>query len=298
VRVGIQFVALLLGAGIVVAFSEIQRRARSRPAATRTVGDATADGEDGAETAEAAETTEPEVQPRTEPDWQRILAALRPVRERGWESPVGQPAEESWPLVLLTIFVGLVLGFAWLAGPWRIATFVIYLLLGIGTALTALSLVDWQRGEFLPPGGGQVIVRSALGCVASLVILAWLPNTTYRGLSAESMRAELIELSVGARPRALADEFAGPGIALVVSLAFATLAMVAVLLLAIVETASMRAMAAVGAGSRRRGTLWAAQFYRDRQPPLWGRLLVLVVLGFVLGAGVVLRLWDSTLGSP
>ena len=201
-------------------------------------------------------------------------------------------------MVLLMMFVGTALGFASVAGPWRFAMFVMYLALGVGASLTALGIADWQAGRFLPPGSSGSIIRAAVSCLTSASLLLWIPSTTYRGLSAESMRDELLKVSAAKRPRALADQFHGPGIALAAVLTLAVVIVVSLLLFIVVEMSSMRAMATVGEGGRRRSTLWWAQFYRDYQPPLWGRYIVLTVIGFMLGAGVLLRIWDSTLGSP
>ena len=93
---GTQIVALLLGALVVLGGREARQWWQTRPTRQSAVASAEVDGfaDVGAET----------VAPVVEPDWQRLLAALRPVRERGWEGPVGQPAEESWPMVLLMMF--------------------------------------------------------------------------------------------------------------------------------------------------------------------------------------------------
>jgi hypothetical protein len=201
-------------------------------------------------------------------------------------------------MVLLVVFVGTMAGLAFVAGPWRWATFLLYFLLGLGSALTALGLADWQSRVFLPPGGRSTLVRGVLACLSTAALMLWAPHTTYRGLEVASTRDALLAVPLKERPRELADQFHGPGLALAGTIAFAGLLMVSLLLLVIVEVSSTRAMTAVGRGSRRRSTLWWAQFYRDRQPPLWGRYLVLTVLGFALSAGVLLRLWDSTLGKP
>ena len=302
---GVQIVALILGAFVVLGGREARQWWQTRPTrTTKRASDGAVDpaAEEAPQTAtpidSLADTAAGQVAPAVEPDWQRLLIALRPVRERGWEGPVGQPAEESWPMVLLMMFVGVALGFASVAGPWRFAMFVMYLALGVGAALTALGFADWQAGTFLPPGGRGAIVRAAASCLTSTALLLWIPRTTYRALSAESMRNELLQASVAKRPRALADQFHGPGIALAVALTVAVVIIVSLLLFVVVEMTSLRAMVKVGTGGRRRSTLWWAQFYRDRQPPLWGRYIVLTFVGFVLGAGVLLRVWDSTLGSP
>ena len=301
---GVQIVALVLGAVVVLGGREARQWWQTRSTRTHNVAadgavDASAEAMETAATIDGFVDTEAmPAAPVVEPDWQRLLIALRPVRERGWEGPVGQPAEESWPMVLLMMFLGVALGFASVAGPWRFAMFVMYLVLGVGAALTALGFADWQAGTFLPPGSRGAILRAAASCLTSTALLLWIPRTTYRALSAESMRDELLQVSVSKRPRALADQFHGPGIALAAALTFAVVIVVSLLLFIVVEMTSLRAMVKVGAGGRRRSTLWWAQFYRDRQPPLWGRYIVLTVVGFVLGAGVLLRLWDSTLGSP
>jgi hypothetical protein len=201
-------------------------------------------------------------------------------------------------MVLLMMFCGVMLGLAFVAGPWRWAVFVLYFLLGVAAALTALGLSDWQTRVMLPPGGRGTLIRGAAACVTTVVILLWAPHTTYRGLTVRSIRDELLTTSITKRPRALADQFHGPGIALTGTIVLAVLISASLLLMTIVEVSSTRAITAVGRGSRRRSTLWWAQFYRDRQPPMWGRYVVLTVLGFSLSAGVLLRLWNSTVGKP
>jgi hypothetical protein len=298
--VGVQIVALLVGTVLVLGGREARQWWQTRATRSNPVdaGDSTAATPMAAEHGELVDPAAEAAAPATEPDWQRLLIALRPVRERGWEGPVGQPAEESWPMVLLMILLGIALGFASVASPWRFATFVLYLVLGLGAALTALGFADWQAGTFLPPGNRGAILRATASCLTCSVLLLWIPRTTYRGLSAESMRDALQQVSVTKWPRTLADQFHGPGIALAVTLAFAVTILVSLLLFIVVEMTSLRAMIKVGAGGRRPSTLWWAQFYRDRQPPLWGRYIVLTAVGFALASGALLRLWDSTLGKP
>ena len=303
---GTQFVALLVGAVLVLGVREARRwwQAKREADAAVAAGDhegageeqALADSGGGAGGPAPAAPAVP-VEP-VEPDWQRLLIALRPIRDRGWEGPIGQPAEESWPMVLLMVFCGLMLGLAFVAGPWSWAVFVLYFLLGIAAALTALGLSDWQARVMLPPGGRGTLIRGAAACITTLGILLWAPHTSHQGLTVRSIRTELLAVSITKRPRQLADQFHGPGLALSGTMVLAVLVGASLLIMTIVEVSSTRAITAVGRGSRRRSTLWWAQFYRDRQPPLWGRYVVLTVLGFSLSAGVLLRLWSSTLGKP
>ena len=234
---------------------------------------------------------------RSRQEWESGMPAPRTSMRPRWEGALDPADEDDW-LESMVVWMGSVgIAIATVATTWWLGTFVAFFGIGLALIASLLGVRHWIQHRDMPPGGRQVIVRGAAIATVSLLSLAWVPNTTHRGLTLDAIQDVVFRVKLTEQPGVLARDLDAEGLVLFLVLAAGITFAVAAMAMVVIDTLSLFAMTRLGEGGGGAFTGWLASFYPRRQARVWISTAAIAVLGLLLCTGTILRWYDEIRGT-
>jgi hypothetical protein len=232
----------------------------------------------------------------TPAEWEAVLPPARSALRARWENSGEISEDDDWLASLVIFFGALLVALGAVFTKSWLPSFVFYLMVGASLAMIGYGVAAWVRRRNLPPGGRQVIVRSLLVVIFSVVVMRWSQTATYRDIAIDDIRRLVQPAKLTRKPGLLTDTYHSSGWGLAGSVIVSKALTVALVARVLLDLAAMSAAVVLAQGSQRTFPAWLAQFYPRR--PVRRALTVIVTgaLALILGSGLGLRWWDDVQG--